>query len=61
VGSQSCLGRTALALDVVVDVGGGLYESEQSVSSSSVAFTLLVAVDGKQVNSGASFGSVILV
>jgi len=61
VGSQSCLGRKALALGLVVDVGGGLYESEQSVSSSSVAFTLLVAVNGKQVNSGASSGSVVSV
>ena len=61
VGSQSCLGWKDLALGWVVVVGGGLYESEQSVSSSSVAFTLLVAVTGKQVNSGASSGSVVSV
>lgn len=42
-------------------LGGGLYERAQSVSSSSVAFSALVTVTGKHVNSSASSGSGSLV
>ena len=49
------------ALLVVAVVLGGLYESAQSVSSSSVAFSELVTVMGMQVKSLASSGSSISV
>lgn len=65
---ETCLSRStalrtagaAVALLVPV-VLGGLYESAQSVSSSSVAFSALVTVTGKQVKSLASSGSEISV
>jgi len=44
----------AVVMVVLLPVLGGMYESEQSVSSSSVAFALLVTVRGGQVKSGCS-------
>ena len=61
---ETCLSRstaTALAAAAELLVLGGLYESAQSVSSSSVAFSALVTVMGKQVKSLASSGSEISV
>jgi hypothetical protein len=49
---------TALLVPVVL---GGLYENAQSVSSSSVALSVLVTVRGMQVKSLASSGSEISV
>jgi hypothetical protein len=50
-------GAAATLLVLVLVVLGGLYESAQSVSSSSVAFSELVTVMGMQVKSLASSGS----
>ncbi|KAI9776603.1 MAG: hypothetical protein M1839_009507 [Geoglossum umbratile] len=64
VGKQeNCLGLRALLELLVVGLGlallvvlGGMNESEQPVSSCSVAFALLVTVKGAQVKSGLSGG-----
>jgi hypothetical protein len=56
-GKRKALALAVLgALDDAVPVAG-LYESAQSVSSSSVAFTEFVTVIGRQVKSLASSGS----
>ena len=63
---ENCLGPngsfapTDVGLLLLV-VLGGIYDSEQSVSSSSVAFALLVTVKGTQVKSGASSDSEVSV
>lgn len=69
VGKQeNCLGLRGLLELLVMGLGlallvvlGGMNESEQPVSSCSVAFALLVTVKGTQVNSGLSGGSNVFV